>query len=130
VQNAGKDGALDRKLKTAALEQLLQYRGNAESLPDAPEPQRPAKARAGDAASLHIGQDDGALAMPHQHGGQAIELATGHQRVLAAEGADDPLADATARALVLDEVQGGVASRCFLADKHRGVVRRFVDKIK
>ena len=128
MQNAGKDGAPDRKLKTSALEQLLQYRGNAEPLPDAPEQQRPANARAGDAARLNVGNDDGALAMPHQRGGQAIELTTGHQRVLAAEGADDPLADATA--LVLDEVEVGVASRCFRANKHRIVVRGFAHKIK
>ena len=130
VQHTGKDGALDRKLKTAVLEQLVQHRGNAEPLPDPPEQQRPANARAGDAARLHVGQDDGAIAMPHQRGGQTIQFAARHQHVLAAKRADDPLADATTLALVLDEIEIAMASRCLLADKHRRVVRGFADNIK
>ena len=130
MQNAGKDGALDSKLKAAVLEQLAQHCGDAEPLPDPPKQQRPANARAGDATSLHIGQDDGAIAMPHQRSDQAIEFAVRHQHVLAAERADDPLVDATTLALVFNEVEVGVASGCLLADKHRGVVRGFVHKIK
>ena len=44
------------------------------------------------------------------------------QHVLAAQRADNPLADAAALALVLDEVEVGMASRRLLADKHRIVV--------
>ena len=76
------------------------------------------------------GQNDRAIAMPHQRGGQAIQFAARHQHVLAAEGADDPLADATTLALVLDEVEVGVASRRLLADKHPLAVRQLSDKIK
>jgi hypothetical protein len=68
--------------------------------------------------------------MPHQRGHQAIELARCHQHVLAAERADDPLADATALALAFDEVEIGMASRRLLADKHRLVVQNIGDIIK
>jgi hypothetical protein len=61
---------------------------------------------------------------------QAIELAAGHQHILAAERPDDPLADATAFALVLDEVQVGAAPRCLLTDKHRLVVHNIEATIK
>ena len=123
MQNAGKEGALDGKLKTAVLQQLAQDLGNAEPLPQPPEQQRPANARAGDAARLHIGQHNGAIAMPHQRAGQTIELATGQQHILAAERTDDPLADAPALALVLDEAKIAMAARSLLSDKHRYVVR-------
>jgi hypothetical protein len=52
----------------------------------------------GDAAGRHVGKDDGALAMPHQRGDQAIELAARRQYILAAERADYPLASPTALA--------------------------------
>jgi hypothetical protein len=71
-----------------------------------------------------------AIAVPHQRGDQAIELARSHQHVLAAERADDPLADATALALALDEIEVGMASRRLLADKHRLVVRNIDGRIK
>ena len=93
-----------------------------------PNKQRPANARAGDVPGLHVGQDDGTIAMPRQRGGQALEFAARHQHVLAAKCADDPLADASALALVLDEVEVAVASRRLLADKHQIVVRRFALK--
>jgi len=69
MQHAGEDGALDGKLKTAVLQELAQYLGNAEPLPEPPKQQRPANARARYAARLHVGQHDGAIAMPHQRGG-------------------------------------------------------------
>jgi hypothetical protein len=69
VQDTGKNRALDRKLKAAVLEQLIEYRGNAEPFPDPPEQQRSANARAGDAPGLDVGQDDGTIAMPRQRGG-------------------------------------------------------------
>ena len=68
--------------------------------------------------------------MPHQRGHQAIELARCHQHVLAAERADDPLANVTALALILDEIEVGMASRRLLADKHRLVVRNISARIK
>ena len=68
--------------------------------------------------------------MPRQRGGQTLEFAAHDQHVLAAERADDPLTDATALALVLDEVEVGMASRRLLADKHRIVVRRFGPNIQ
>jgi hypothetical protein len=71
-----------------------------------------------------------AIAVPHQRGDQAIELARSHQHVLAAERADDPLADATALALALDEIEVGMASRRLLPDKHRLVVRNIDGRIK
>ena len=123
MQDAGEDGALGGKLKTAAREQLAQHLGNAEPLPEPPEQERPTNARAGDATRLHVGQDDRAVAMPYQRDGQTIQFAARQQHILAAERADDPLADAAAVALVLDEVEVGMASRRLLADKHRIVVR-------
>jgi hypothetical protein len=68
--------------------------------------------------------------MPHQRGDQAIQFAARYQHVFAAESADDPLANATALALVLDEVEVGVAPRCFLPDKHRLDVRQLDHIIK
>ena len=68
--------------------------------------------------------------MPHQRGGQTIQFTARQQHVLAAERADNPLADAAALALVLDEVEVGMASRRLLADKHRIVVRWFALNIK
>jgi hypothetical protein len=68
--------------------------------------------------------------MPRQRGGQALEFAAGDQHLLTAERADDPLTDASPLALVLDEIEVGVASRCLLPDEHRIVVRRFDDKLK
>jgi hypothetical protein len=56
MQDAGKDGALDGKLKTAVCEQLAQHFGNAEPLPKPPEQQRPTNARAGDVTRLDVGQ--------------------------------------------------------------------------
>jgi len=47
----------------------------------------------------------------------------GQQHILAAERTDDPLADAPALALVLDEVKIAMAARSLLSDKHRHVVR-------
>jgi hypothetical protein len=58
--------------------------------------------------------------MSRQRGGQALEFDARDQWVLAAERADDPLTDAAA--LVLDEVELGMASRRLLSDKHRIVV--------
>ena len=49
MQDAGEDSALDGELKTAVLQELAQDCGNAEPLPQPPEQQRPANARAGDA---------------------------------------------------------------------------------
>jgi hypothetical protein len=66
MQDAGEDGALDGKLKTAVREQLAQHCGNAEPFPEPPKQQWPANAGAGDAARLHIRQDDRSIAMPHQ----------------------------------------------------------------
>jgi hypothetical protein len=54
MQDAGEDGALDGKLKTAAREQLAQHRGNAESLPEPPEQERPTNARAGARGPLPV----------------------------------------------------------------------------
>ena len=68
--------------------------------------------------------------MPHQRAGQTIELATGQQHILAAERTDDPLADAPALALVLDEVEIAMAARCLLPNKHRDVVQGFDDQCK
>jgi len=84
-------------------------------------PYKPAPAKAG---------DDGAIAMPHQRGDQAIEFTRRHQHILAAERADDPLANATALALILDEVEVAMASRRLLTDKHRLVVRNIDARIK
>src|SRR5215831_3382586 len=123
MQDTGEDGALDGELKTAALQELAHYLGNAEPLPEAPKQQRAANARAGDAARLHVGQDDGAIAMARQRLGQTIQFTARQQHVLTAERTDDPLANAAALALVLDEVEIGMASRRLLADKHRIVVR-------
>ena len=130
MQNAGKNGALDGELETAALQEFAQYPGNAEPLPDPPEQQRPTNAPAGNPARLHIGQDHGAIAMPHQRGGQTIQFPARQQHVLAAERADDPLTHPTALPLVLDEIEIAMASRCLLADKHRRVVREFAENIK
>lgn len=68
--------------------------------------------------------------MPHQRGDQAIEFTRRHQHILAAERADDPLANVTALALILDEIEVGMASRRLLADKHQLVVRNISAKIK
>jgi hypothetical protein len=67
-------------------------------------------------ARLQIGQHNRAIAMPHQRGGQTIEFTARQQHVLAAERADNLLADAVAIALVLDKVEIGIASRQLLAD--------------
>ena len=122
MQDAGEDGALDDKFKTAVREQFAQHFGNAEPFPEPPKQHWPANARAGDAPRLHVGQDDRAIAMPRQRSGQTLQFAARQQHVLAAERADNPLADAVALALVLHEVEVGMASRRLLADKHRIVV--------
>jgi hypothetical protein len=54
--------------------------------------------------------------MPHQRGGQTIVFTARQQHVLAAERADNLLADAAAIAFVLDKVEIGIASRQLLAD--------------
>ena len=66
MQDAGEDGALDGKLKTAIREQLAQHFGNPEPFPEPPKQQWTASAGAGDAARLHVGQDNRTIAMPHQ----------------------------------------------------------------
>jgi hypothetical protein len=67
-------------------------------------------------ARLQIGQYNGAIAMPHQRGGQTIEFTARQQHVLAAKRANNLLADAAAIALVLDKVEIGMASRQLLTD--------------
>ena len=47
-----------------------------------------------------------------------------------AERTDDPLADARAIALVLDEVEVAMVARCPSPDKHRDVVQRFDDQCR
>jgi hypothetical protein len=118
VQDAGEHGALDSKLKTAIGEQLAQHLGNAEPFPEPPKQQWPANAGAGNAARLHVGQNDRTIAMPRQRSGQTLQFAARQQHVLAAERADDALADAAAFALTLDEVEVGVASGRLGADVH------------
>src|SRR6516165_2163761 len=118
MQDAGENSALDSKLKSAIREQLAQHLGNAEPSPEPPKQQWPANAGAGDAARRHVGQDDRAIAMSRQRSGQTLQFAARQQHVLAAERADDALADAAALALTLDEVEIGVASGRLLADVH------------
>jgi hypothetical protein len=48
-----------------------------------------------------------------------IQFPARQLRILATEGTAHPLADPAARALVLDEIEAGVAARRFLPDKHR-----------
>jgi hypothetical protein len=63
MQHAGEDGVLDGKRKTALREQLAQHFGNAELFPEPPKQQWPANPGGGDAARLHIRQDDRTIAM-------------------------------------------------------------------
>ena len=70
-----------------------------------------------------MGQHNGAIAMPHQRGGQTIQFPARQQHILAAERPDNPLADAAALAFVLDEVKIAMAARSLLSDTHRHVVR-------
>ena len=118
VQDAGENGALDSKLKPAVREQLAQHLGNAEPFPEPPKQPWPANPGASNAARLHVGQNDRTIAMPHQRSGQTLQFAARQQHVLAAECADDALADAAVLALTLDEVEIGVASGRLLADVH------------
>jgi hypothetical protein len=86
MQDAGEDSALDGELKTAVLQELAQDCGNAEPLPQPSKQQRPAKMRVqAMPARLQIGHHNGAIAMPHQRGGQTIEFTARQQHVLAAE---------------------------------------------
>src|SRR5262249_49852593 len=78
----------------------------------------------------YVGQDNRTVAMPHQGSGQTLQFAARQQHVLAAERADNALADTAALALTLDEVEIGVASGCLLADVHPMCCPRVRPKIK
>jgi hypothetical protein len=77
-----------------------------------------------------VGEDHDPLGMPGQRCAQPIQLATGHQGVLAPQGVDDPLAHPPVLAHTLDEIEVAMASGGFLADKHQSGVRTQSQRIK
>ncbi len=130
MQDADKDGTLNRELEASAMEQLDQDIDDPQPFPQPPEKKRPPDARAGNPPGFHVRQDHRPLRMPRQRSDQPIQLAIGQQRVLATQGTDGPLAHPATLAQALDEVEVGVASGRLLSDKHQIVVRMDHVKVK
>src|SRR4051812_12581685 len=121
VQHGGEDGALDRKLEPALSKQLLDHGPAAGLLPQPPEQQRGADARAGKPrgiAGLELREHHGPLGVAGDGTGQALEGAGGREGLLAAEVLDDALLGAAVLTHSLDQVDIGVAVDALLADEH------------
>jgi hypothetical protein len=67
---------------------------------------------------LELREDDCALGVAADRGGQAFELTGGNDGVLPAEVLDDALLGASILAHALDEVQVGVTVDMLFADEH------------
>jgi len=121
VQHGGEDGALDRELEAPPGEKVLHHRAAAGLLPQPPEQQGGADARAGKplgVAGLDLRQHKGAFGVAGDGTGQALEGAGGGDSLLAAQVLDDALLGAAVLAHGLDEVEVGVAVDALLADEH------------
>ena len=121
MQHGGEDGPLDRELEAAPGEEILDDRTTAGLLPQPPEQQGRADARAGKplgVAGLELREDHGPLGVAGDGAGQALEGAGCREGLLAAEVLDDALLGAAVLAHGLDEVEIGVAVDALLADEH------------
>src|SRR3954470_3435730 len=98
-------------LEAAPRQEILDGRAAAGLLPQPPEQQRRADARAGEpvgVAGLELRQDYGPLGVAGDGTGQALEGAGGGNGFLSAEVLDDALLGAAVLAHGLDEVEVGV----------------------
>src|SRR3954467_2915248 len=121
VQHGGEDSALDRKLEAPPGEEILDHRAAAGLLPQAPDQQGRADARAGEprgVAGLDLRENHGPLGVTGDGTGQALETAGGGNGLLAAEVLDDALLGAAVLAHGLNQVEVGVAVDALLADEH------------
>jgi hypothetical protein len=121
VQHGGEDGPLDRKREAAPGEEVLHHCAAAGLLPQAPEQQGRADARAGQplgVAGLELREDHGPLGIAGDGAGQALEGAGRREGLLAAQVLDDALLGAAVLAHGLDQVEVGVAVDALLADEH------------
>src|SRR4051812_19696207 len=133
VQHGGEDGALDRKLEPALSKQLLDHGPAAGLLPQPPEQQRGADARAGKPrriAGLKLREHHGPLGVAGDGAGQALEGAGGREGLLATEVLDDALFGAAVLAHGLDEIQVGVAVDALLADEYAISSRKMPEFVK
>ena len=127
MQGGGEHGPLDRELEGPASQQLVEHRLDAGVLPQPPEQQGRADPPADQAvrvAVLDLRQHHRPLGKARNRGGQPLELAARHDRILAAEVLDDPLLRPRPLAHALDEVEVGVAVDGLLAQEHARLAAR------
>jgi len=127
VQDGEEDGAFNGKLETAALEQLVNDRLTAGVAPQALEDEGRPEATGADDRSLAAvvgGQKEDMFGEAGAGGEEGVEVAGLLELVEAAEGDQDPLADAALRAGVLDDLQVAAWSRGFDAEEHGALGKR------
>lgn len=129
MQCGDKYGALHGKAELPPFQHLFQYSIDAKPLPQAPEQQRASDPAGCDPACIDIGQNDAALCVTCDRGGQSVEFATCGQHILAAQSLDRALPDSFALAHALDQVKIAVAARDSFDDIHGQVVTACTRKI-
>ena len=131
MQDGQKDGALDRELETPSPKKLLDN-GPAAGL--APQPIK--QQRSADALAVEIrcapivknGEHHGSLGETRSGAGEAIEITTGLDHLLAAEVLDDALLGRAVLAHALDQVNVAVGADSLLAEEHKYSICKLNDK--
>jgi len=121
VKHADEDGTLEWKFEAAGSKQLVDHSAAPGVLPKPAEQQRCADTLAAETIEItgvELREDDRALGVAADRGGQAFEFARGNDGVLPAEVLDDALFGAAVLAHALDEVKVGVAVDALFADEH------------
>ena len=75
MQRRDEDSAFDGKAELAALEEIVEHLADPEPVPEPAEQQWATDAAGGNPAGIDVGEDDAALGVPGDRGGEPVEFA-------------------------------------------------------